>query len=206
MATAILETYRQLQTGYSDDIQVAVRRSATAEDLPTASFAGKHDSFLNVRGEQAVLEACQKCFVSLFNDRAIKYRVLSKFDHMSVALSVGVQTMVRSDLASTDVAFTIKPETGHDNLIYLTRSWGLGENVVQGAVNPDEYYLFKPSLRNGHRALVTKKLGNKARTMRYATGPDGQAADITNSDTLPDQRALFVLTNTEAEQLGCWCL
>ena len=206
VATAIREAYRQLQAEYADDIQVAVRSSATAEDLPTASFAGQHDSFLNVRGEQAVLEACQQCYVSLFNDRAIKYRVLNKFEHMSVALSVGVQTMVRSDLASAGVAFTIEPETGHDNLIYLTGSWGLGENVVQGAVNPDEYYLFKPALRAGHRALVTKKLGDKAKTMRYADQLDKSGKGIENTDTLPEQRALFVLTDTEAEQLGRWCL
>jgi pyruvate,water dikinase len=206
VVTAITDAYRTLCAEYPGDIQVAVRSSATAEDLPTASFAGQHDSFLNVRGAQAVVEACQKCFVSLFNDRAIKYRVLNKFDHMGVALSVGVQTMVRSDLASAGVAFTIEPETGHDQLIYLTGSWGLGENVVQGAVNPDEYYLFKPSLRNGHRALVTKKLGDKAKTMRYATGPDGHAAGIENSDTPLEQRALFVLTDAEAEQLGRWCL
>ena len=130
----------------------APRPKTCPQPASPASFAGQHDSFLNVRGEQAVLEACQQCYVSLFNDRAIKYRVLNKFEHMSVALSVGVQTMVRSDLTSAGVAFTIEPETRHDNLIYLTGSWGLGENVVQGAVNPDEYYLFKPALRAGHRA------------------------------------------------------
>ena len=206
VARAITDAYHALCAEYPEDIQVAVRSSATAEDLPTASFAGQHDSLLNVRGAQAVVDACQQCFVSLFNDRAIKYRVLNKFDHMGVALSAGVQTMVRSDLASAGVAFTIEPETGHDQLIYLTGSWGLGENVVQGAVNPDEYYLFKPSLRDGHRALVTKKLGDKAKTMRYATGPDGAAAGIANRDTPPEERARFVLTDAEAEQLGRWCL
>ena len=206
VATAIAEAYRTLCAEYPGDIQVAVRSSATAEDLPTASFAGQHDSFLNVRGAQRVVEACQQCFVSLFNDRAIKYRVLNGFDHMAVALSVGVQTMVRSDLASAGVAFTIEPETGHENLIYLTGSWGLGENVVQGAVNPDEYYLFKPALRVGSRALVSRKLGDKARTMRYATGPDGHPAGIENTDTPLEQRAQFVLSEAEAGQLGRWCL
>ena len=206
VATAIGEAHRQLRAGYPAEIQVAVRSSATAEDLPAASFAGQHDSFLNVRGEQAVLAACQKCYVSLFNDRAIKYRVLHGFDHMAVALSVGVQTMVRSDLASAGVAFTIEPETGHENLIYLTGSWGLGENVVQGAVNPDEYYLFKPALRDGHRALVAKKLGDKARTMRYADGLGDAGTGLENIDTPASERARFVLTDAEAGQLGRWCL
>ena len=210
VAAAIRAAYRELTAEYPDRTEVAVRSSATAEDLPTASFAGQHDSFLNVRGEQAVLDACQRCYESLFNDRAIKYRVTNGFDHMQVALSVGVQTMVHADLAAAGVAFTIEPETGHEQLIYLTGSWGLGENVVQGAVNPDEFYLFKPSLRDGHRALVTKKLGDKAKTMRYAkpaTGAqDHPVNNIVNTDTPAAQRELFVLTDAEAEQLGRWCL
>ncbi|MFD2787169.1 phosphoenolpyruvate synthase [Hymenobacter rubripertinctus] len=211
VVTAIRESYRELTAEYRDRTEVAVRSSATAEDLPTASFAGQHDSFLNVRGEQAVLEACQRCYESLFNDRAIKYRVVNEFDHMQVALSVGVQTMVHSDLAAAGVAFTIEPETGHDQFVYLTGSWGLGENVVQGAVNPDEFYLFKPSLRDGHQALVTKKLGDKAKTMRYAAPTAGASSDhpvnnIINTDTPAAQRELFVLTDAEAEQLGRWCL
>nr|WP_240935683.1 phosphoenolpyruvate synthase [Hymenobacter sp. HDW8] len=201
MTEAVRQAYRELSAGHSDGgLPVAVRSSATAEDLPTASFAGQHDSFLNVQGEEAVVQACQRCFVSLFNDRAIKYRLQNGFDHLRVALSVGVQMMVRSDVGSAGVAFTIEPETGHANLIYLTGSWGLGENVVQGAVNPDEFYLFKPSLRSGYRALVTRKLGDKAKTMRYAqTG-------IENSDTPPEKRAMFVLSDAEAEELGSWCL
>ncbi|MBF9237752.1 phosphoenolpyruvate synthase [Hymenobacter sp. BT683] len=201
----ITDAYHALSAEYTHDIQVAVRSSATAEDLPQASFAGQHDSFLNVRGVQPVLHACQECYVSLFNDRAIKYRLQNGFDHMQVALSVGVQTMVRSDLASAGVAFTIEPETGHENLVYLTGSWGLGENVVQGAVNPDEYYLFKPALRHHSRALVTKKLGDKAKTMHYAVD-EHQLAGIKNTDTPPERREAFVLTDAEAEQLGRWCL
>ncbi|WP_133272718.1 phosphoenolpyruvate synthase [Hymenobacter radiodurans] len=201
VAEAIRQAYRELSAGHADGgLPVAVRSSATAEDLPTASFAGQHDSFLNVQGEEGVVQACQRCFVSLFNDRAIKYRLQNGFDHLRVALSVGVQMMVRSDVGSAGVAFTIEPETGHANLIYLTGSWGLGENVVQGAVNPDEFYLFKPSLRSGYRALVTRKLGDKAKTMRYAqTG-------IENSDTPPEKCAMFVLSDAEAEELGRWCL
>ena len=210
VATAIREAYRELTAKYPNRTTVAVRSSATAEDLPTASFAGQHDSFLNVRGEQAVLDACQRCYESLFNDRAIKYLVVNEFDHMRVALSVDVQTMVHSDLASAGVAFTIEPETGHEQFVYLTGSWGLSENVVQGAVNPDEFYLFKPSLRYGHRALMTKKLGDKTKTMRYAEPPAG-AHDypmdtIMNTNTPAEQRGVFVLTDEEAEQLGRWCL
>ncbi|MBU6123280.1 phosphoenolpyruvate synthase [Hymenobacter siberiensis] len=210
VAATIRAAYRELTAQHPDRAEVAVRSSATAEDLPTASFAGQHDSFLNIEGEQGVLDACHRCFESLFNDRAIKYRVTNGFDHMQVALSVGVQTMVHSDLASAGVAFTIEPETGHEHFIYLTGSWGLGENVVQGAVNPDEFYLFKPSLRDGHRALVTKKLGDKAKAMRYAEPPadaHGQRADtIVNTDTPAAQREVFVLTDAEVEQLGRWCL
>ncbi|ALW86742.1 phosphoenolpyruvate synthase [Hymenobacter sedentarius] len=205
VADEVAEAYRQLCHEYTHEIQVAVRSSATAEDLPTASFAGQHDSFLNVRGVDAVLHACQECLVSLFNDRAIKYRIQNGFNHLQVALSVGVQTMVRSDLASAGVAFTIEPETGHENLIYVTGSWGLGENVVQGAVNPDEFYLFKPALRQGKRALVTRKLGDKAKTMHYAHS-DTQVAGIKNTDTPQERRETFVLTNAEAELLGLWCL
>jgi len=204
--TAIGTAYQQLCAGPATEIQVAVRSSATAEDLPTASFAGQHDSFLNQEGLAAVLDACHRCYVSLFNDRAIKYRVTNKFDHMQVALSVGVQAMVRSDLASAGVAFTIEPETGFEALIYLTGSWGLGENVVQGAVNPDEFYLFKPALRAGHQSLVSKKLGDKARTMRYAPAHTGPGPTIENEPTPPERQAQFVLTDAEAEQLARWCL
>ncbi|MBD2716520.1 phosphoenolpyruvate synthase [Microvirga sp. STR05] len=204
VATAICQAYQELRAGYPVEIQVAVRSSATAEDLPTASFAGQHDSFLNVRGEQELLQACQRCFVSLFNDRAIKYRLQHGFDHLRVALSVGVQTMVRSDLASAGVAFTIEPETGHENLMYLTGSWGLGENVVQGAVNPDEFYLFKPAVRSGNQALVSRKLGDKAKTMVYAQPAGAEAGGIENTDTPAEKRATFVLTDAEVEQLGRW--
>ncbi len=202
----IKQAYKDLCAAHPTASEVAVRSSATAEDLPTASFAGQHDSFLNVRGEDDLLRACQRCYVSLFNDRAIKYRVTNGFHHMRVALSVGVQAMVRSDLASAGVAFTIEPETGHPNFIYLTGSWGLGENVVQGAVNPDEFYLFKPALREGHQAVITQKLGDKALTMRYAQSQNEGATGIENTETPPEKRATFVLTAAEAEQLGRWCL
>ena len=210
---AVAAAYQQLSaaSGAAEaaaGVAVAVRSSATAEDLPTASFAGQHDSFLNQQGLAAVLEACRRCYASLFNDRAIKYRVLNKFEHLQVALSVGVQLMVRADLGAAGVAFTIEPETGFENLVYLTGSWGLGENVVQGAVNPDEFYLFKPALRAGHPALVSKRLGDKARTMGYAAPQAGGAAGPTteNQPTAPALQAQFVLPDAEAEQLGQWCL
>ncbi|TGE23871.1 phosphoenolpyruvate synthase [Hymenobacter aquaticus] len=206
VAEAIGRAYQALSAGQAEPLAVAVRSSATAEDLPTASFAGQHDSFLNVRGEAALLQACRQCYVSLFNDRAIKYRLQHGFDHLQVALSVGVQRMVRSDLASAGVAFTIEPETGHEQLLYLTGSWGLGENVVQGAVNPDEFYLFKPALRQGNRGLVTKKLGDKAKTMRYAQDARAGTTGIENTDTPPEKRSEFVLTDAEAGQLGRWLL
>ncbi|WP_353959677.1 PEP/pyruvate-binding domain-containing protein [Echinicola jeungdonensis] len=149
---AILQEYRKFFGADAGEVSVAVRSSATAEDLPNASFAGQHDSFLNIQGEASLLRACQQCYLSLFNDRAIKYRVDHGFDHMEVALSIGVQRMVRSDLGCAGVAFTLDPETGHENIIYITGAWGLGENVVQGAVNPDEYYFFKKQF--GKRNIV----------------------------------------------------
>ncbi len=206
IACEIKSAYKNLYAGHNSEIEVAVRSSATAEDLPTASFAGQHDSFLNIKGEEVLIHTCQKCFASLFNDRAIKYRINNGFDHMHVALSVGVQRMVRSDLASAGVGFTIEPETGFENMIYLTGSWGLGENVVQGAVNPDEFYLFKPSLRNNKKSLVTKKLGSKSKTMVYAQGQNAINKSIENIDTPIEKQLLFVLSDTEIETLAQWCL
>jgi pyruvate,water dikinase len=206
IASEIKLAYRNLCAQYNTKISVAVRSSATAEDLPTASFAGQHDSFLNIEGEEVLIHTCQKCFASLFNDRAIKYRINNGFDHNHVAISVGVQRMVRSDLACAGVAFTIEPETGFENMIYLTGSWGLGENVVQGAVNPDEFYLFKPSLRNNKKSLVTKKLGSKTKTMVYAQGQNALNKSIENIDTPIEKQLLFVLSNSEIELLGQWCL
>jgi pyruvate, water dikinase len=183
---------------------VAVRSSATAEDLPTASFAGQHDSFLNIEGEKAVLEACQNCYISLFNDRAIKYRIDNGFPHMDVALSVGVQRMVRSDKASAGVAFTLDPETGFTNCIYLTSAWGLGENVVQGAVNPDEYYFFKPSIEQGKTSLIYRRMGEKENTMVYNPDPSGERP-IMNIPTPPHLREQWTLSDDEAELLAQWC-
>ena len=153
------------------DVSVAVRSSATAEDLPDASFAGQQETYLNVRGFDNMIEAMHKVFASLFNDRAIAYRVHQGFDHSEVALSAGVQTMVRSDVGSAGVMFTLDTETGFRDAVFITSSWGLGETVVQGAVNPDEFYVYKPALAEGHRAILRKNLGSKAIKMVYSDDP-----------------------------------
>src|SRR5690606_1818047 len=152
MAQALRESYRTLagQTGETDP-GVAVRSSATAEDLPEASFAGQHETYLNVRGEDGLLDACRRCLASLFTDRAISYRDAHGFDHMRVALSVGVQRMIRSDLAGAGVMFSLDTETGFDRVVLINAAWGLGESVVQGSVDPDEYQVFKPLLDDPKR-------------------------------------------------------
>ena len=151
----IVEAYQNLDK--SGSATVAVRSSATAEDLPGASFAGQHDTFLNIKGEKQVLEAVKKCFASLYTDRAIKYRNDKGFKHADVALSVGVQQMVRADKGCSGVGFTIEPESGFENVILLSGVWGLGENIVQGNVNPDEFYVFKPTLKTGHFPIIQKR-------------------------------------------------
>jgi pyruvate,water dikinase len=197
----ILQFYRALNK--DKNISVAVRSSATAEDLPTASFAGQHDSFLNIHGEENLLTAVLKCYVSLYNDRAIKYRLDNGFEHTQVALSVGVQRMVRSDIGAAGVAFTLDPETGFENVIYLTSAWGLGENVVQGAVNPDEFYIFKPSVKQKNHSIINKKLGAKENKMIYATGEG--LRPIVNVETSAAERVVFSLSVEDVEILGDWC-
>lgn len=196
-----LKAYDTLGDG--NTIAVAVRSSATAEDLPTASFAGQHDSFLNIEGEDQLLEAIHKCYVSLFNDRAIKYREDNGFEHMHVALSVGVQKMVRSDIGSAGVAFTIDPESGFENVIYITSAWGLGENVVQGAVNPDEFYAFKPSIEKKIHSVIYKKMGAKENKMVYSKGTERPVKNIKTSTA---ERNSFSLELEEVELLADWCL
>src|SRR5690242_8535556 len=163
--SSILQAYKELCG--AGDCEVAVRSSATAEDLPQASFAGQHESYLNIKGESALLNAIKKCFASLFTDRAIKYREENGFAHQKVALSVGVQKMVRSDKASSGVIFTLEPESGFRDIVHLSGVWGLGENIVQGTVTPDEFLVFKPTLLQGKNAIIQKKLGIKAKTMIY---------------------------------------
>jgi pyruvate,water dikinase len=198
----ILNAYRQL-SGNQNNLSVAVRSSATAEDLPTASFAGQHDSFLNIRGEDNLLSAVHKCYISLFNDRAIKYRIDNGFEHMQVGLSVGVQYMVRSDEGCAGVIFTIDPESGFENAIYLTGAWGLGENVVQGAVTPDEYWVFKPILAEGKNAIISRKKGEKEHTMVYdETGESGRP--VKNIDTPLHKRSSWILSDSEVLLLALW--
>jgi pyruvate, water dikinase len=200
LVEAIYRAYREMSADGA--ASVAVRSSATAEDLPEASFAGQLETFLNINGEQALAEACKKCFASLFTDRAIAYRENHGFDHMSVALSVGVQAMVRSDLASSGVMFSIDTETGFPRSVLITGAWGLGETVVQGMVAPDELQVFKPLLDEPSLVpIIEKSLGAKRRKMIY--GANG-ATVVT--DTSEDERRRFVLTDEEALRLARWAV
>ncbi len=201
-ADAIIAAYRELsERAARTDASVAVRSSATAEDLPDASFAGQQETFLNVSGERALLDACRRCFASLFTDRAISYRQAKGFDHMKVALSIGVQQMVRSDIGGSGVMFSIDTETGFDKVVLINAAWGLGENVVQGAVNPDEYQVFKPLLdQPSLRPIIAKKKGAKAIKMIYGTGDQ----PTRNVPTSRAEREAFVLTDEEILTLARW--
>lgn len=201
---AIAAAYQTLCQQYGTDTDVAVRSSATAEDLPDASFAGQQETYLNVHGLAGVLEACHKCFASIFTDRAISYRQQRGFDHFEVALSVGVQKMVRSDLAASGVMFSIDTETGFKDTALITAAYGLGENVVQGAVNPDEYIVFKPTLKQGFRSILDKRLGSKEIKMIYDVGGSKLTKNV---PVLLRQRQKFALTDDEILQLARWtCL
>jgi pyruvate,water dikinase len=202
-ANAITSAYRELcQRAGNQNTDVAVRSSATAEDLPDASFAGQQETFLNIRGEAALLDACRRCYASLFTDRAISYRNAKGFDHLKVALSVGVQKMVRSDLGSAGVTFSIDTETGFDKVVVINAAWGLGENVVQGTVDPDEYQVFKPLLSDVSLApIVEKKLGGKTLKMVYATGGESPTRNVPTSKA---ERASFVLKDPDILQLARW--
>ncbi len=195
----IAEAYDRLCDEYGKDADVAVRSSATAEDLPTASFAGQQETFLNVRGKTALREACSGCFASLFTDRAIAYRIDQGFGQMDVGLSIGVMKMVRSDLASSGVIFTLDTETGFRDVVFITASYGLGENIVQGAVNPDEYYVFKPTFREGSRAIIRKKRGEKEKKLIYSKGADKRTKNI---KVPPKDRLRFCLTDDEILELA----
>lgn len=166
----IKQAYDRLCEQYGKNTDVAVRSSATAEDLPTASFAGQQETYLNIRGYSSLKEACSKCFASLFTDRAISYRIDHKFDHFKIALSIGIQKMVRSDLATSGVMFTLDTDSGFRDVVFITACYGLGENIVQGAVNPDEYYVFKPTFKRGFDSIIRKNLGEKKIKMIYGTG------------------------------------
>ncbi|MBD1922684.1 phosphoenolpyruvate synthase [Microcoleus sp. FACHB-831] len=201
LRAAIIEAYKQMCELYGYETEVAVRSSATAEDLPDASFAGQQDTYLHIQGVKSVLGACHRCFASLFTDRAISYRHLRNFDHFEVALSVGIQKMVRSDLASAGVMFSIDTETGFKNAALITAAYGLGENVVQGAVNPDEYLVFKPTLKDGYRPILAKRLGSK----EYKLICDiGGCKQIKNERVSLSEQQQFALTDDEILQLANW--
>ena len=197
----ILTAYAALGNGVSGGIDVAVRSSATAEDLPNASFAGQQETFLNVHGEAQLIESCRRCFASLFTDRAISYRQDQGFDHFQVALSIGVQRMVRSDLASSGVMFSIDTESGFKDAVLINAAYGLGENVVQGAVNPDEFYVFKPTLLKGFKPILQKKAGSKEFKMVYDSGGGKM---VKNVPVDRDARAAFCVSDEDILTLARW--
>ena len=197
----IREAYREMEAEYGDNTDVAVRSSATAEDLPNASFAGQQETYLNIRGTNNLLATCRQVFASLFTDRAISYRVHQGFTHMDVALSIGVQKMVRSDLASSGVMFSIDTETGFRDAVFITAAYGLGENVVQGSVNPDEFYVFKPTLAQGKRPILKRQLGEKALKMIYTSDPMASMS-TTNVRVRIEERRRFCINDDEVLTLA----
>jgi pyruvate,water dikinase len=200
---AIAKAYKNLCKKYEGNADVAVRSSATAEDLPGASFAGQQETYLNIKGEKSLLEACKKCFASLFTNRAISYRADKGFDHFNISLSIGVQKMVRSDLASSGVMFSIDTETGFKNAVLIEGAYGLGENVVQGNVNPDQFYVFKPTLKKGFKPIISKKLGSKNMKMIYhKTGK----ATTKNVEVQENYKIKFCLNNDEILKLAKWAI
>ena len=198
---AIAKAYEKLCGRFGENTDVAVRSSATAEDLPEASFAGQQETYLNVHGLGGVLDACRKCFASLFTDRAIYYRQVHNFDHLTIALSVGVQKMVRSDLACSGVLFSIDTETGFENAVLINASYGLGENIVQGSVNPDEYMVFKPTLKQGFRPILSKRIGTKEFKLIYDAGGSKLTKNV---PVAPSERLKPALTDDEILQLARW--
>jgi len=202
----LIESWRRMgrDVGSGTAFAVAVRSSATAEDLPEASFAGQQETFLNVRGEEALLRCVHEVYASLFNDRAIAYRVHNGFDHAAVALSVGVQHMVRSDLGSAGVMFTLDTDSGFRDVVFITAAYGLGETVVQGAVNPDEFYVYKPALRAGRRAVLRRNLGGKAIKMIY--GEPGSGERVRTVEVPPHERLRFSLEEADIVSLATQAL
>ena len=194
------EAYRQLEREAGTGVAVAVRSSATAEDLPTASFAGQHESFLNVRGAKDLFEACRRCFASIFTDRAISYRLDKGFDHFKVALSVAVMKMVRSDIGASGVIFTLDTESGFRDVVFITGCYGLGETIVQGKVDPDEFYVHKPTLKQGFRCVLRRRLGGKQIRMIYGKGGGSRATLIRTAPSAERQR--FCISDTEVLSLA----
>jgi pyruvate,water dikinase len=203
LSDAIIGAYHDLARRISNegDVDVAVRSSATAEDLPDASFAGQQESYLNVRGEHELLESIKKAFASLFTNRAISYRVDKNFDHFKVALSVSVQKMARSDRGASGVMFTLDTDSGFRDVVLINASWGLGEYVVKGIVTPDEYIVFKPTLKNGFKSIISKKIGSKEKKLIYATEGNTPTKEV---QVTPNERAMFVLDNDLITRLSKW--
>ncbi len=200
----ILAAYRQLQKEYGEDLSVAVRSSATAEDLPTASFAGQQETYLNIHGDEQLIDACRRCFASLFTDRAIHYRVDNGFDHFKVALSIGIMKMVRADLAASGVMFSLDTETGFRDVVFITGTWGLGENVVQGTVEPDEFYVHKATFEQGYRAVLRRHLGSKKIKMVYASGDSrGTTCNVPVSE---GDRRRFCLSDQDVLSLADYAI
>ncbi|MFH1187898.1 MAG: phosphoenolpyruvate synthase [bacterium] len=200
---AIITAYEKMEKIYGNDCDVAVRSSATAEDLPDASFAGQQETYLNIRGKYTLIDTCRRCFASIFTARAISYREEKKFDHFSIGLSIGVQKMVRSDLGSSGVMFSIDTESGFQNAVLINAAYGLGENVVQGAVNPDEFYVFKPTLKKGFKPILNKKLGEKKIKMIYnhkIINP------VRNINVTINDRQKFCISDEEVLQLARWAI
>ena len=200
----ILAAYHQLQEEYGPEMTVAVRSSATAEDLPTASFAGQHETYLNVKGDAALLEACRRSFASIFTDRAIHYRFERGFDHFALGLSIGIMKMVRADLATAGVMFSLDTESGFRDVVFITGAYGLGENVVQGAVAPDEFFVHKPTFKQGYRAVLRRVLGEKKIKMVYAVG--GSRDATRNVVTPQPDRERFCLSDSEVLTLADYAI
>jgi pyruvate,water dikinase len=205
LASEITTAYAEMTAEYGDDTDVAVRSSATAEDLPDASFAGQQETYLNIRGSEHLLRTCKRVLASLFTDRAIHYRVDKGFEHMSIALSIGVQKMVRSDIGAAGVMFTLDTESGFRDVVMVTSAYGLGENVVQGAVNPDEFLVFKPTLKQGHRPIIRRHLGEKAIKMIYTKDP--VTAEATRNVPVKNtEQQRFSITDDEVLQLARYAI
>jgi len=217
IVSEIHDAYKKIEERYGVHCDVAVRSSATAEDLPEASFAGQQETYLNIRGESELLRVCADCYASLFTNRAISYRAGNGFDHMAVALSIGVQKMVRSDKASSGVIFTLDTESGFKDVVFVTSSYGLGENVVKGAVNPDEFFVHKPTLRNNFKSLLKKRLGTKLIKMTYTQDKrsttinvdvprlDRMRFSITDNDVLDLARQALIIEDHYSNNKGQWC-
>ncbi|OQK18538.1 phosphoenolpyruvate synthase [Methyloprofundus sedimenti] len=204
LQSEIIAAYRELHEQYGESLTLAVRSSATAEDLPTASFAGQQDTYLNINGEETLLDACQRCFASLFTDRAIHYRIDQGFDHFDVALSIGIMKMVRSDLATSGVMFSLDTESGFRDAVFITAAYGLGENVVQGAVEPDEFYVHKPTFEEGYRCVLRRSLGSKKIKMVYSEGNTREATK--NILTSKAERERFCLSDEDVLTLADYAI